>query len=180
MNGIPGHIALNLADYFIIAVILFSTLISLMRGFISEAISLFVWIIAFLIAFRSAEPISRLLSGILQTPSVRLLVAFLLVFIVILIIGSLINRLLSIFIRSTGLLGTNLLLGMIFGFARGILLIAIFILFAEMTSVVKDPWWHSSQLIPYFQGVTNWLRQFIPTYFDNISHYLILKPKAGS
>jgi membrane protein required for colicin V production len=106
----------------------------------------------------------------------RLIVSFVLVLIIILIIGSLINHFLTLFIQSTGLSGTNLLLGMIFGFARGVLLIGIFILFARMTSVVKEPWWHSSVLIPDFMGIANWLHQFIP---DQLNHFSQLNHPKG-
>lgn len=178
MNELAMH-TLNWVDYFIIGVILFSTLISLMRGFISEAISLFTWIIAFLVAFQSAKPMGNLFSGVIHSPSVKIIIGFMIVFIIILIIGSLINHFIGVLVKSTGLSGTNRLLGMIFGFARGVLLIAIFILFAEMTSVVREVWWHQSHLIPYFQGVANWLQQFIPDHVNNVSHYFT-KSKVGS
>lgn len=169
----------NWADYFIIGVILFSTLISLMRGFIAEAFSLLIWIIAAIVAFKSAASVGNLMSRIIHTPSLRLIIGFVLVFVLILILGSLINHFLAVFVQSTGLSGTNRLLGMIFGFARGVLLIAIFILFAKTTSVVRDPWWQSSHLIPYFQGIATWLQQFIPVHLNNFSHYFA-KPQAGS
>jgi membrane protein required for colicin V production len=177
MNQVAMH-AFNLADYFILAVILFSTLISLMRGFISEAISLLTWIIAAVIAFKSAIRVGNLLINFIHSPSLRLIIAFVFVLIIILIIGSIINHFLGAVIRSSGLSGTNRLLGMIFGFARGVLLIAILILFARMTSVAKEPWWITSQLIPYFQGLTNWLQQIIPLQFNNMSHFF--KPKPGT
>lgn len=178
MNQLATH-AFNWVDYFIVAVIVFSTLISLLRGFISEAISLLTWIVAAVVAFKSASSVGNLLSGWIHSSSLRLIIGFAIVFIIILIIGSLINHFLGVFIKSTGLSGTNRLLGMVFGFARGILLIAIFILFAKMTSAAKEQWWLSSQLIPYFQGISGWLQQFIPSHFNNMSHYFS-NPKAGS
>lgn len=170
---------LNLADYFIIAIILISTLISLMRGFLSEAISLLTWIIAVFVAFKSANSIGQLFAHFIHKPSLQFIVGFLVAFFIILIIGSLINHFLSAFIYATGLSGTNRLLGMLFGFARGVLLIAIFILFAKMTSAIKQPWWQTSLLIPYFQGLTNWLQQFLPLQFSHVSHYFV-NPKLGN
>lgn len=177
MSQISVH-SLNFIDYFIIAIILFSTLISLIRGFISEAVSLLTWIIAAIIAFRSAASVGHLFSSLIHNPSIRLIIGFIIVFIIILIIGSIINHFLVAFIRSTGLSGPNRLLGMIFGFTRGVLLIAIFILFAQATSVVRENWWLTSQLIPYFQGITRWLHQIIPGHFYQMSHFL--NHKAGT
>ncbi len=150
-----------------------------MRGFIAEAISLLTWIVATVVAFQSAGRVGMLLSRLIHTPSLRLIIGFLIVFILILIIGSVINHFLGVFISSTGLSGTNRILGMIFGFARGVLLIAIFILFAKMTSAVKESWWQASQLIPYFYSVSDWLQQFIPLHVNGFSHYFA-KPQPGS
>ena len=44
--------ALNWADYLIIAIVGVSVLISIIRGFIREILSLAVWIIAFVVAFK--------------------------------------------------------------------------------------------------------------------------------
>lgn len=170
--------AFNWADYSIIAVVVFSTLISLMRGFISEAISLLTWIVAAVVAFKLAGPMGHLLSSMIHSASLRLIISFVIVLIIILIVGSIINHFLGVFIKSTGLSGTNRILGMVFGFARGILLVAILILFARTTSAVKDAWWYQSQLIPHFYGLVNWLQQFIPLHFNNMSHYFA-NPKRG-
>jgi membrane protein required for colicin V production len=155
---------MNGSDYFIIAVVFISTLISLMRGFISEAISLLTWVVAAIVAFQAAPAVAEFLSGFVHNTSLRVIIGFLIVFLIIIIIGAVINHFLSVFVLSTGLSGTNRLLGMIFGFARGVLLIAIFILFATYTSLPKERWWHASQLIPYFLGITDWLKELIFTH----------------
>ncbi len=171
--------ALNWADYFIIAIILFSTLISIMRGFISEAISLLTWVTSVFMALKFTGVVSKAFENIIHTANARIIVSFLLIFIIVLIIGSLINHFLGILVANTGLSGTNRLLGMVFGFARGILLIAILILFAKMTSFIKTPWWKNSQLIPYFLDIVNWLQQIIPAHLNNMSQYFS-NPKTGS
>lgn len=178
MNVMISH-SLNWVDYFIVAVILFSTLISLMRGFIAEAISLLTWILAVVVAFQYSSKLSVIFAKIIHTPSVRMMISFIILFIIILILGAIVNHFFAVFLRSTGLSGTNRVLGMVFGFARGVLLIAIFMLLAEFTSMTKEPWWSQSQFIPYFQNISTWLQQFIPTQFSNVSHY-IANHKLGS
>ncbi len=180
MNLLSQHaLSFTWVDYFIVIVIVFSTLISLMRGFISEAISLLTWIIAVILAFKFSQVLSDRLAGMIHNPSVRFFVSFIIVFLIVLILGSIISHLLSSLVRSTGLSGTNRLLGTVFGFARGILLVAIFILFAGMTSVVRESWWQSSYLIPYFHDIVAWLQQFIPNHFPSMSHYFA-RPQVGS
>lgn len=179
MNTLTHHaLSFTWIDYVIVGVILFSTLISLLRGFIAEAISLVTWIIAAIVAFKFAHALTDRFAGFIHNPSIRFFVIFVGLFLLVLIIGSIVNHLLAMAVRSTGLSGTNRILGMIFGFARGILLVAIFILFAGMTSVVREPWWQSSYLIPYFHGIVAWLQQFIPNHVENLSHYFA-KPEAG-
>lgn len=163
---------LNWADYFIIGVILISTLISLLRGFISEAISLVIWAVALFVAIKFATPLSNLFINLIKTPSLRFVVSFIVLFLVVLIIGSIFSHFVTVLVRSSGLSGTNRLIGMIFGFARGVLLIAILVLGAQFTSITKDPWWQKSRLIPYFLGIAAWLHQIIPIEASNLTHYL--------
>jgi membrane protein required for colicin V production len=179
MTELTPH-TLNWTDYIIIAIITISTLISLMRGFTSEAVSLLTWIIAVIIAFKFSGMVSGFLSNMIKTPSVRLIISFVLLFICILIFGAILNYFFTVFVNKTGLSSTNRLLGMVFGFARGVLLVAIFILFARFTSVIKDPWWSSAQLIPYFQGISDWLQRFVPNKLIGVSHYIANTPTTGT
>lgn len=161
--------AFNWADIAIVGIILVSTIISLMRGFVREAVSLATWIIAVWIAIRFAPLLTDFLSNYIATPSVRTAVAFGGLFLVILIIGSLVNILFSQLVERTGLTGTDRLVGLIFGFARGVLLIGILILLGNFMELTKDPWWQASQLIPHFKPVADWLQSFIPQQINHLS-----------
>ena len=159
---------LNLADCAIIGIIVLSALISLIRGFVREAISLATWIIAIIIAIKFAPVLSTYFENYIQTPSFRIAAAFLIIFFVLLLIGSLINYLISTLVSKTGLSGTDRLLGLIFGFARGILFIGVIVMLANMTSVPKENWFQKSQLIPHFQGLSEWLKGFVPEQMQKI------------
>ena len=52
--------ALTWIDNIIICIIIVSVIISLLRGFVKEALSLVVWLLAFIIAARFATPLSEL------------------------------------------------------------------------------------------------------------------------
>lgn len=155
----------NWADYVIIGIVILSAIISLVRGFVKEALSLIVWVLAFWIALNFCTELARLLESHIETPSLRLGVGFLLLFLVVLIIGSFVNYLLGQLVKKTGLTGTDRMLGVLFGVARGIILVALLILLAGLTSIPQDPWWQNSALLPKFQGITNWLQSGdLPTY----------------
>ncbi|MFA6409151.1 MAG: CvpA family protein [Gammaproteobacteria bacterium] len=153
---------LNWADYAILIIVGVSTLVSLVRGFVREAISLCTWIIAAWIAFKFSSLCANLFIGYIKTPSLRLVVAFLILFVGILIIGALINFLIYELISHTGLSGTDRVLGMLFGAGRGLLLVGVLVLLGNMSAATKDKWWTDSVLIPRFQGLATWLHSFLP------------------
>ena len=68
-------------------------------------------------------------------------------FISILLLGALVNYLASKLVAKTGLAVTDRMLGVAFGVARGVVIVAILVLFAGLTPMPQDSWWQSSQLI---------------------------------
>jgi len=148
-------------DYVIIGIIGLSALISLVRGFMREALSLVVWILAFWIAWTFFRELAQHLTWF-SVPSVRLGVALAVLFLVTLMVGGLVNFLVGQLVDRTGLTGTDRLIGMLFGAARGILLVTLLILLAGLTPLPDDPWWKSSQLIGYFQELAVWLKTLLP------------------
>lgn len=153
---------LNWIDYAIIIIIALSSLISLIRGFIREALSLASWIIAFWVALTFSTLLAPYFQAYIQSDAVRYAVAFILLFIATLIVGAIVNFVITQFIEKTGLSGTDRLLGVVFGFARGVLLVAIILLSAHMTAIPKEQVWQQSELIPVFTPVENWLSNYIP------------------
>jgi len=153
---------LNWVDYAIIGIVVVSTLISLVRGFVREALSLATWAVAFWVAFKFNALVANLLINYIKTPSLRLVASFAILFVVILIIGALVNFLIGQLISSTGLSGTDRLLGMLFGVGRGLLLIGVLVLLASMTAFPQDDWWQKSVFIPHFHGLAEWLHGFVP------------------
>jgi membrane protein required for colicin V production len=148
-------------DYIIIGIIGLSALISLVRGFMREALSLIVWILAFWVAWTFFRELAIHLHWF-SVPSVQLGVAFILLVIASLIIGALVNFIVGQLVERTGLSGTDRLIGMLFGAARGGVLVAILVLLAGLTPLPNDPWWSESQLIGYFQDLAIWLKSLLP------------------
>ncbi len=147
------------ADWVIIGIIAISTIVSLIRGFVKEALSLASWIVAFIIARTFYTHLATLFEEVINTPSLRLLAAFVLLFVVALIVGSLINHLISAIVKSTGLSGTDRMLGMVFGLVRGVILIVVIVALARLTPLAQDPWWSQSALIGHFERLEAWSRQ---------------------
>lgn len=158
-------------DILIIAIIALSAIISLIRGFVQEALSLATWIAAFTVAWLFFRPLALELSPWIDVPSIRLGVAFGLILIGILILGAIINHFMKVLVASTGLSGTDRMIGIFFGVARGAVMVAILVLLAGLTPFPNDPWWSESRLIPYFQEMALWLKGFLPSDIADNFHY---------
>ncbi len=151
---------MNWADWTILAILAVSSLISLKRGFIKEALSLAVWVVAFVIAMTFRDSLASLLENSIVTPSIRDMAAFAILFAATLIVGAMVNYLISELVRMTGLSGTDRLFGMIFGMARGLIVVmAILLLVPPVVPIDQDPWWQQSNLIPHFMTLEAWARQ---------------------
>jgi membrane protein required for colicin V production len=159
-------------DYAIVGVILLSALISLARGFVSEAISLATWIAALFVAYKFSKPLSVNFTDYIHSPSVRYGVIFFALFVIVLIVGAIVNFVVRKLVTNTGLSGTDRILGLVFGFARGILLVAVLILLGGVLNISKATWWEQSQLVPQFQGLVVWLKTMLPEQFTELNSQL--------
>jgi len=145
-------------DFVIPAIIALSALLSLMRGFIREAISLFGWVAAFWIALRFANSLAEMFLTSISIPSLRIVIAFTILFVLTLMLTGLINHLVGYLVKRTGLTSTDRMIGMVFGIARGAVIVSILVLLAGLTTLPQDPWWHQSLMIGYFERVADFLR----------------------
>ena len=150
-------------DFAFFAVILVSALISLVRGFVKESISLVTWVVAGFLAFRYFAPLSDMLESLISAPTLRGIVAFGLLFLATLIVGAIINFIVSQLVTRTGLSGTDKTLGVIFGAARGVLIVAILVLLFSLTPLPQTDGWQDAATIGFYQQLAEWLKSVIPS-----------------
>jgi len=158
-------------DYSIIVLVLISSIIGLFRGFISEVFSLFIWITAIWIGLHFSRELATFLEDLTDYPSARMATAFAILFFITLMLGALISFLLGELIKKTGLTGFDRFSGMIFGIARGLVVVSIIIMLAGLTPLPEDKWWKESTLIPPFQRLAVWLRKQIPSGMTEFVNY---------
>ncbi|WP_409419469.1 CvpA family protein [Marinomonas sp. RS-M-Aa-14] len=149
-------------DWLIIAVVILSTLLSLKRGFVKEVLSLLTWVIAFVVAVKFSNQMQVLLVEQVQNDQIRYIVAFITLFIATLIVGALVSFLLSSLIQVTGLSSTDRVLGMLFGFARGSLIVIAFVALLSLSPAIEQSeFWKTSQLIPQLSQLNEWTRDMV-------------------
>lgn len=157
---------MNWADYLIIAIIAVSALISLVRGFVREALSIVVWVAAFWLAIAFARPFASMLSRYIESPMLQVVVAFAVIFVGTLLLGAIVGFLGGLLVDRTGLSGTDRAIGVVFGAARGLILTALLILLLGLTRLPQEAWWRQSTMINWLQplvcefAVGEWMRGF--------------------
>lgn len=152
---------MNWLDFVILGVIGLSALISLVRGFAKEAMSLLIWFGAFFIASQYYAKLAVYFSNI-EDDMFRNGAAIAALFVATLIVGALINYVLGQLVQKTGLSGTDRVLGIVFGALRGVLIVSAVLFFVDtFTTLNNSEWWESSELVPHFKLV-------IEPFFEHI------------
>ncbi|HME41345.1 MAG TPA: CvpA family protein [Steroidobacteraceae bacterium] len=149
------------ADIVIILVLLGSTIIGLLRGFVREAVSLVFWIVAIWAAWKFGPVVEPRLGGLLADPKVAPWVGRLVLLVLVLLVGWVIGMLLSYFTRSLGLGVMDRVFGLLFGILRGVVLVGLIIIGAELLQMNHEDWWNRSKLVPYGETVGDWLRAMV-------------------
>ncbi|PVX31913.1 membrane protein required for colicin V production [Pasteurella langaaensis DSM 22999] len=143
-------------DYIIIAIIIFSIVVSLLRGFVREVMSLASWVVAFIVASQFYPYLANLLTQI-ESEYIRNGAAIGILFILTLIVGAVVNYVIGQLVDKTGLSGTDRVLGTCFGFLRGVLIVAAILFFVDtFTNFNQNEMWKTSKLIPHFAFIEQW------------------------
>ncbi|STX51642.1 colicin V [Legionella busanensis] len=158
----------NWIDLVILSIILLSVLTGLFRGFVKELVALCVWAIALWVAFRYSHYLDPWLQNYIQDKTARNIVTFVALLIATIFIGAIVNTLLGFLLKRSGLSGTDRLLGMVFGFVRGIFMVALIMVIVKMTSLPHQQYSAQSQLYAHFDPMVNWLSSLMPDLLNKV------------
>jgi membrane protein required for colicin V production len=147
----PDLSTLNPFDWFLVAVVAYSTVIAFVRGFFRELFSLVGLVAGILLASWNYEIVADRLERWIPWATAQI-VAFLLIAILVMVLCGISGKLLNSAAKTIGLGLFDRLLGGVFGLARGFLL-GVAVMMAAAAFLPRESYVRDSQLTQLDQAV---------------------------
>lgn len=172
-------------DLIILGVLIISAIVAFLRGFIREILTIFGVLGGLTAAWLFYDPLSTVFENLMGVdptaeeqprflnlvpyPLLSDILAAISIFVVVVIILTIVSHYLSRGAQSLGLGMLDRTLGVIFGLARGLLLLALLYLPVKMNvdDEQKKEWFKDSRTIIYVEGVANWIAGQLPESFTS-------------
>ena len=157
---------LSVLDFALVGTLAISTVVGFFRGFVSEIISLLVWVMAFWATFSFDNNLSSYFISSIESEASRIWLSRLLILVMVLLIGGIVNKLLSKIVswKFSG----NLFFGTLFGFFRGLVLITIIILILEDTRFYGETWVQDAMLLEYAENISDFFYNLFLEHYNQI------------
>ncbi len=155
---------ISMLDFVLVVTLAISAVVGFFRGFVSEILSLLVWVIAFWATFSFDDSLGIYLLSSIESEASRIWLSRLLIIAIVLIVGGIINKLLSKIVSWN--FSGNLFFGTLFGFFRGLVLITIIILILEDTRLYSEPWVQDAMLLEYAENITDFVTKLFLDYYE--------------
>jgi membrane protein required for colicin V production len=141
----------NTLDLIVISVVVLSGLFAFVRGFVREALSIVAWIGAGLVAYYGFERFAPTVGKLVTNPLAAQLTTAGLLFVVSLLVFSIGVGMLSDLVRASRMGSVDRSLGLIFGLARGVLVVCLGYL-VTVQVIAKGPWPPKAEALPPFMA----------------------------
>jgi membrane protein required for colicin V production len=129
---------MNALDFAIIAVIALSAIFAFARGFVREALSIAAWVGAAAITLYGFNKIYGMTIRFVTTPLLADLIAGAGLFVISLIVLTILTGYIARFVQSSALSPIDRTLGLIFGLARGVVLVSLAYLVLDVSLPQND------------------------------------------
>ena len=162
-------------DLVIAAVILISTFLSFKRGFFKEFMSLAAWVLAIVVTLMFTSRFSVLLPiDTVQSPQARATISAVSLFFGTLFVGGVISWVFGHIVSKPRVGKFDRFLGVGFGGARGVIIVCLLVLAANLVPELKqEGWWRDSKAIPHIQKVAKFMHARLP---DGIGQHFDFTP----
>jgi membrane protein required for colicin V production len=154
------------ADWFLLAALVISVLIGVLRGFTREVLGLLSWILAVVAALLFAPHALVYLEPHIATPSIRIAASYAVVFFAVLVLGAIVTSIVSMLVRKSPLSGVDRMVGGGFGAVRGALIAVLLVWVVGLTPARQDPWWKQSMLIPTLDDLARSFDSLMPEHWQ--------------
>ena len=159
-------LGLNLADWFILIVLIASGIISFARGFTKEFLSLFLWLAAFIAAISLEYLATPKINEFIGNEEISKIISYIVVFLIFIFIGGMIIKFISKLIKWSGASGFDRFLGDVFGLMRGS--IVLFVIFLLLPSGIKTTdLINNSKITPIIQKYAPEIEAYFRELIDN-------------
>jgi len=145
-------------DAVVLAAIVLSLGLGIFRGLVREILSLSSWIISILLAYVYGDDLAIVVVPWVESERLSGLIGYVVVFVTVLVLLSLVGALLLKLFRIAGFSGASRLLGGLFGFLRGLVIVTVLLFSAEWTPATSQAWFRDSQIVPYFDVPLTWFK----------------------
>ena len=159
-------LGLNLADWFILIVLIASGIISFARGFTKEFLSLFLWLAAFIAAISLEYLATPKINEFIGNEEISKIISYIVVFLIFIFIGGMIIKFISKLIKWSGASGFDRFLGVVVGLMRGS--IVLFVIFLLLPSGIKTTdLINNSKITPIIQKYAPEIEAYFRELIDN-------------
>jgi len=170
---------ITLLDIILLAVMLISGLLAMIRGFMREILSIAAWGIAALVTLYSYAKVLPIAQGYFSSNTVATAVTVGGIFLVTLLIVSVITVRISDMILDSRVGALDRTLGFLFGLGRGLILVVIaFLFFAWLVPDRSQPEWvRGAKSKVVLQSTGDWLKAMLPDDPESTILKRLKKPK---
>jgi len=140
---------MGVADWIILAFLMFSTVAAAYQGFFREAFRLAGLIVGYLLAAWQYHRLAELFAPYLKSLWIGEIAGFLIIFFAVLILAGVAGRIARWVMKESGLTTIDRILGGVLGLLKGVLVVAV-VLTAMAAFAPAAKWLAGSELAPYF------------------------------
>ncbi len=154
---------ITLLDGILVGFTLVSAMLAMVRGFSREILSIASWVIAAFAAYFLFPVVLPYLTPYISNTTIALIVSVAAVFFVALIIVTILTMKIADFIVDSRIGALDRTLGFLYGAARGVLVVAVALMFLNWLLGSNPPnWIAEAKSRPLLEGVGLWVQEVLP------------------
>lgn len=159
---------ITLLDGILVGFTLVSAMLAMVRGFSREVLSIASWAAAAIAAFFFYKPVLPFVQPYIDNEKLAMAAAAAIVFVIALIVVTVITMKIADWIIDSRVGALDRTLGFLYGAARGILVVAVGLLFFNWLAGERAPGWVAdAKSKPLLESVGTWLESMLPEDPEN-------------